>query len=677
MHETRVSVLDAASVKPRHLNKHIDYSLRPAPAGTKEHSLATPTQMVVSADGSTLYLAAYGSSRIGVFATADLDSDQAWGDFDPTVGSTAYLEVTGGGPSGLVLDEARNRLYVLTRFDNSVSAIDLASGSEITHVAMHNPEPAAVVAGRPFMYDANLTSSNGEASCASCHVFGDFDSLAWDLGNPDDEVTSNPIPINLAQAASGAPSPINGTGDVTDFHPMKGPMTTQTLRGLVTGGAMHWRGDRATGAFGTDPFDTTLSFNNFNVAFPGLLGREAPLSVADMNAFTAFALEITLPPNPVRALDNSLNADQQGGHDFYFGPRRSDGVNAEGFGFTCNGCHVLDPAIGAFGNGGDASFEAETQIVKIAHLRNMYQKIGMFGMPAVDFFRAGDNGHKGDQVRGFGLLHDGSVDTLFRFFSARVFNNSGGVGFDGPNDGDDKRRQMEQFMLAFDSDLAPVVGQQITLGPDSTADVDNRVDLLIARSEAPFTSLLLGGAVTECDLVVKGTVAGEQRGWRHTGSGQFETDNGNSISEATLRALAETVGQELTFTCQPPGSSMRAGVDRDLDGVPDAMDNCAAVSNADQANSDTDGVGDLCDNCTLLDNDSQRDSDGDGFGNICDADLDNDGSINFIDLGLMKSVFFSNDRDADLNGDGTVNFIDLGHIKSAFFGSPGPGSVTP
>jgi hypothetical protein len=40
---------------------------------------------------------------------------------------------------------------------------------------------------------------------------------------------------------------------------------------------------------------------------------------------------------------------------------------------------------------------------------------------------------------------------MFRFFNATVFNNSGGVGFDGPDSGNVKRRQMEQFMLAFDS----------------------------------------------------------------------------------------------------------------------------------------------------------------------------------------------------------------------------------
>ena len=57
---------------------------------------------------------------------------------------------------------------------------------------MYNPEPPSVVAGRRFLYDAAFTSSHGDSACASCHVFGDFDSLAWDLGNPDGDVLTNP-----------------------------------------------------------------------------------------------------------------------------------------------------------------------------------------------------------------------------------------------------------------------------------------------------------------------------------------------------------------------------------------------------------------------------------------------------------------------------------------------------
>jgi DNA-binding beta-propeller fold protein YncE len=145
----------------------------------------------VSTVGTKLYVAAFGSSKVGVFDTATLEDDS----FDPTLQSAQYIDVSGGGPGGVVLDEARDRLYVLTRFDNSVSVVDLSTGNETAHVALFNPEPPEVVDGRPFLYDAVATSSNGEASCGGCHVFGDNDQLAWDLGNPDDEATSSPMTI--------------------------------------------------------------------------------------------------------------------------------------------------------------------------------------------------------------------------------------------------------------------------------------------------------------------------------------------------------------------------------------------------------------------------------------------------------------------------------------------------
>ncbi|MEM6638755.1 MAG: endonuclease/exonuclease/phosphatase family protein [Pseudomonadota bacterium] len=90
---------------------------------------------------------------------------------------------------------------------------------------------------------------------------------------------------------------------------------------------------------------------------------------------------------------------------------------------------------------------------------------------------------------------------------------------------------------------------------------------------------------------------------------------------------------------------------------------------------DGDGVADEMDNCTLVPNADQRDSNGDGFGNLCDADLDNNGVVNFIDLGLLRLVFFTADADADFNGDGVVNFVDLGLLRAAFFGPPGPSGL--
>jgi YVTN family beta-propeller protein len=266
LHEARISVLSGGTVTPRRLNKHIDYDVVPSPAGTAAKSLATPVGLAVDAAGSTLYVAAFGSSKVGVFDTSQLENDT----FVPSAAD--HIVVAGGGPSGLVLHEARSRLYVLTRFDDAVSVIDTTSRTEIDHLPLHNPEPAAVVNGRPFLYDAQLTSSNGEASCAACHVFDDFDSLAWDLGNPDDVVLDNQNPLRP------------GLPNDPDFHPMKGPMTTQSLRGMANHGPMHWRGDRTGGldAPSTQPnsgaFNEDAAFKKFNVAFAGLLGRSGPLT---------------------------------------------------------------------------------------------------------------------------------------------------------------------------------------------------------------------------------------------------------------------------------------------------------------------------------------------------------------------------------------------------------------
>ena len=248
--ESRITVIANGAVNPRHLNKHLNYSLLAGAPGfdptAATHSLATPLGMGITSDGKTLYLAAFGSSRIGKFQTGELEADT----FDPVADSAQYIAVSGGGPSGLVLDEPRGLMYVMTRFDNAVKVIGLSAQAEIAQLPMPNPEPASVVQGRPMLYDATHFSGNGEATCSSCHIFGDMDALAWDLGNPDNAVTTSPIPINLgafvcnplAAALLSIPFRVNGSGTVTDFHPMKGPFTTQTLRGIADSGAMHWRG---------------------------------------------------------------------------------------------------------------------------------------------------------------------------------------------------------------------------------------------------------------------------------------------------------------------------------------------------------------------------------------------------------------------------------------------------
>jgi hypothetical protein len=57
-------------------------------------------------------------------------------------------------------------------------------------------------------------------------------------------------------------------------------------------------------------------------------------------------------------------------------------------------------------------------------------------------------------------------------------------------------------------------------------------------------------------------------------------------------------------------------LDSDGDGVPDRLDNCPSIANADQADEDADGLGDVCDPCPVSTNNT--DTDHDGVGDDCD-----------------------------------------------------------
>ncbi|MEO0972291.1 MAG: hypothetical protein AAFX85_04290, partial [Pseudomonadota bacterium] len=102
--ENRISVVDlddGKAVLPRHLNKHIDYDRFPGTPEENAASLATPLQMVLNAAGDRLYVAAFGSAKVGVFDTGELINDT----FTPDPAD--HIVLSGGGPSGLVLDAQR------------------------------------------------------------------------------------------------------------------------------------------------------------------------------------------------------------------------------------------------------------------------------------------------------------------------------------------------------------------------------------------------------------------------------------------------------------------------------------------------------------------------------------------------------------------------------------------
>ena len=531
--ESRITVLTGTTVSPRHLNKHItNYGAALGTAAERALSLATPLQMAVTADGSTLFVVGMGSSKLARYRTSELEANT----FTPS--ATDQLLVSGGGPTGVVLDEARGRAFVSTRFDNGISVVDTGQLTETAHVAMFNPEPAEVVTGRRFLYDATLSSSRGDSSCAGCHIFGDVDHLAWDLGNPDGVTVQNPGTYNV-----NIPTSLRNRTN----HPMKGPMTTQSLRGLAHNGPMHWRGDRTGVTHDPDETLEEQAFEDFNVAFTSLLGRDSQLTTDQMNSFAKFALQLSYPPNPIANLDNSLTAAQSQGAQV-FNSVVSDRIT------QCTGCHVLNPTQGRFGTDGTLSFEGGVvaEDFKIPHLRNMYQKIGMFAENL-----SGQTG-VGDQIRGFGYDNSGATGSINQFVSAAVFTLTA-----------TQRTQVEQFVLAFPSDLAPIVGQQVTVTVANAgrADVQARLNLLVQRA-----------AVTtprpECELVAKAVFGSQPMGWVMNSSQRFVPDatGDAAVSLQTLLSQASSFAAPVTFTCVPPGNGTRIGIDRDADGIPDRSD---------------------------------------------------------------------------------------------------------
>ena len=537
--ESRITVIkktaNGHTVLPVHLNNHIDYSTDLGTPEEKEAALAFPTGMAMTANGQGMYFTAFGSDVVRYVGIRKLENDR----FPPNIAQ--QIAVPGGGPTGIVLDEPRHKAYVLTRFNNSVQVVNFLHKTAGQTLPMHTPEPPEVINGRRFLYDARYTSSRGDSACASCHIFGDTDHLSWDLGNPDDVVALNPNEF--------VPGTKPRLADIS-FHPMKGPMTTQSLRGLKGMGPQHWRGDR-TGIDGTgDPIEM-VAFRQFQVAFPGLVGRESPLPAADMQAFADFALTVVYPPNPIRALDNSRTDAQQRGHDYFFTQTQ------DGTGNTCNECHTLSPTEGFFGTSGKSIFRGTgtpsdpTGIpMKVPHYRNLYTKVGFFSASSII---GSENPVTKDQIRGFGFRFDGASESLLSFLGSRSFVFP---------EGEPQKRDVVRFMAAIDSDMAPIVGQQVTLGQTNRLYDIKRVRLLDSRASVTSPR-------EECDLIVKGPVASQARGWTRLASGDFRSDRlaEDIVTLGTLISLSNAPNSELTFTCTPPGSGVRMGIDRDEDGV--------------------------------------------------------------------------------------------------------------
>lgn len=508
--DNRVSRIGIAAgdVSTADLNAGIDYSVLPNGAA-QSTALAQPSAIVFQPAGAFSYIAAFGSDRIAKVDANGVVQSRI------ELGSTALNSRGKRGPRGLALNPTTQNLYVLNRISNTLTVIDTAAERVLaeTGLGAFDPTPTAIRNGRGFLYDARL-SGNGTVSCASCHLDGNHDRLAWDLGDPNGQM----------QTVTAIDSVTKKSAQFS-MHPMKGPMTTQTLKGLKNLAPLHWRGDRG-------------DFTAFNGAFSSLLGGNQ-LTATDMDAFKQFAETMNLPPNPNQKLDRTLptafaGGDPTAGRNTYL----NENYNST---FKCNSCHTAPPGTGSDRSLTGANALGESQTFKVPHLRNMYTKT---------FF---NNAPGAASLDGFGFTHDGMDSTLFGFLSRPAFVNF-------RND-TVRKTNLNAFVMCFDTGLAPAIGftRTITAANANQTAVVNDWALLEAQA-----------AAGNIDLIVKGTIAGIRRGLVYQpvrNKSNYKSDK-TSVGLFTHAQLQTKIaaGDTLSFTGVPLGSGARMGIDRDLNG---------------------------------------------------------------------------------------------------------------
>jgi YVTN family beta-propeller protein len=482
------------------LNPGTDYEMLPNPQA-RESALAEPRDLIFSRDGTKLWVAAFASDRVACV-------DSATGQVISRV--SLRPEYQGPrrmrGPRGLAWQEERGHLFVLNKLSDTISVIQTATSAVLTEVplASYDPMPTEVREGRGFLYDARL-SGNGTISCATCHLDADRDGIAWDLGDPGGKVI----------VTTGTDIGFPGIKERQN-HPMKGPMVTQTLRGMAGKAPFHWRGDKA-------------DIVDFNPTFPNLLAADL-LPEADMTALRTYLLSINLHPNPNLQRDGSLPAQFDRGD-----PRAGKALFESSTG-NCFECHA-----GAAGTNNNIDSRVEvgsSQPVKNASLSTVYQRL--------DFdSRAGK-----ECLSGFGLIHDGTGFSLpighpYVLDSLSTFQQFYDV---------------IAYVKCFPTGTLPAIGASFTITAQNQASAVGELSQMedLARN-------------SKVDFVVRGLIGGRPRSFIFRAStGTYHSDIAGEPA-TDLASLVQQMNSDdiLNFLSTAPGEGERFVGDRNEDGRPD------------------------------------------------------------------------------------------------------------
>jgi DNA-binding beta-propeller fold protein YncE len=515
------------------LNPNVNYGQLPNTEALAT-ALAMPTAIVFEPTaGRYLYIAAFGTDRVGIFDTTT-NTVASFVEINPQALGPIANPSTKRGPRGLAFNSPANMLYVLNRISNTISVVNVASlatGSVVKEIATGStdPTPSVIKNGRGFLYDAKL-SGNGTNSCASCHVDAEIDLLAWNLGNPPGDYTYLYEPNSNEKTTLFA------------FHPMKGPMTTQSLRGLANVEPYHWRGDKPNLAA-------------FNGAFSALMGG-SELSTADMAAFTNFINTVVYQPNPNENLDGTLpdsialldhpgvTANPNTGYTTFTTVQFGNFGQGDDTTQTCSFCHTAPASIPGYAPGTNllvripfGSGPGADQPLKIPHLRNMYWKTNAnFNKGAVS-------------VNGFGYGHEGNIAGLanqanqgsFGIFSTKFNTND-------PAQAVQLDEEVEAYELCFDTGTPPATGYSRTLTSTTVGT---------SGAQSDWTTLQSLAGAGAIDLIANGTVNGKVIALLYqSGSYITNTTGVGPFTQAQLTTFINN-GDTLTIMGVPFGSGSR------------------------------------------------------------------------------------------------------------------------
>ncbi len=512
--------------------------------GTAENRCGTPTSIAFTSDGARAFVTGYGSDTIAV-----LDLSGVMAQLEGLLRVRPEKNYPdGAGPRVAIVTPLDTHLVVSNKGDNTLTWFDLeglpgAPGYDIELPPASDigwdPLPLNVKQGR-IHFIRTQNSLSGTSSCDSCHVDGHSDALAWDLSPFLD-------PEGTPRELLGLPLD------------RKGPMVTQSVRGLREVGPYHWRGDRK-------------HLVDFNAAFTDLLERHEDGELADLGGKMVYVgqyMDLLAPrPNPRQAADRKYTATELAGADLFLNKAVKGALK-------CASCHPLPMTTSGEMTVNHLGGFSPTS--KITSLRAVADKLS----PP---YLIGDSFDVRTEI-GAGLGHGGNSSSISDVALALLPPPESGQVFQLTPD---EAAKIAMFLEALDTGIAPAAVFQATANAaNASTFLADELAYLISQAEAGNCQAVYSyGPGTWNGFSVYFT------GVYDPAIGRFRPASTTlpTVSSGELVNLA-AAGTPVTFRGVPAWTGEPMGIDRDNDAYLD-LDERLAGTNPEKEDTDEDGYPD-------------------------------------------------------------------------------------